>query len=190
MKLFRMGVVVAFVLTLVFANIAMSQSLTSGDIAGRITDPAGAVIPNATVSLKSLDKGTEQSTTSNSDGAFRFSLVKPGHYEVSTAVTGFAKSVRNVTVEVGTSTLVEFKLEISKQAETIEVTSEAPLINTEPGSSTSFTPTEVALLPSPGNDLTTIAFTAPGVVTANGTGYGNFSGQRFARHFQPFHRER
>ncbi len=176
MKLFRMGVVVAFLLTLVFANVAAGQSLTSGDIAGRITDPAGAVVPNATVNLKSLDTGTEQTATSNAEGTFRFSLLKPGHYELSTAIAGFAKVVRRVTVEVGTSTSVDFRLEISKQAETIEVTSEAPLISTDPtGSATNFTPTEVALLPSPGNDLTTIAFTAPGVVIANGTGYGNFS---------------
>jgi len=175
MKLFRMGVVVAFLLTLVYASVAVGQSLSSGDITGRITDPAGAVVPNAVVNLKSLDTGTEQTATSNTEGAFRFSLLKPGRYEVSTAVAGFARSVRNVTVEVGTSTQVEFALEISKQAETIEVTTEAPLINTEPGASTAYTPTEVALLPSPGNDLTTVAFTSPGVVTGNGTGYGNFS---------------
>jgi hypothetical protein len=127
------------------------------------------------LTLKSLDTGISQSATSNAEGAFQFSLVKPGRYELSTTVAGFAKEIRNVTVQVGTSTVLDIKLEISKQAETIEVTTEAPVMNTDPGNATNYTQTEVALLPSPGNDLTTIAFTAPGVVTANGTGYGNFS---------------
>ena len=175
MKLFRMGVVVAFLLTLVFANVAAGQSLTSGDIAGRITDPAGAVIPNSAVNLKSLDTGTEQSTTTNADGAFRFNLLKPGRYEVSTTVSGFAKVVRNVTVGLGQSTSVDIALEISKQAETVEVAAEAPLVSTDPGNATSFTPTEVALLPTAGGDISTLAFTAPGVVVAPGTGYGNFT---------------
>ena len=175
MKLLKVGVLAAFLLTLVFANFASGQSLTSGDILGRITDPAGAVIPNAVVNLKSLDTGTQQSTTTNAEGAFRFNLLKPGRYEVSTAVSGFAKVVHSVTVGVGQSTQVEFVLEISKQAETIEVNAEAPLVSTDPGNATSFTPTEVSLLPTAGGDISTLAFTVPGVVVAPGTGYGNFT---------------
>ena len=59
MKLFRMGIVVAFVLTLVYASVAAGQSLTLGGISGRVTDPTGAVIANASVSLKSLDTGED-----------------------------------------------------------------------------------------------------------------------------------
>lgn len=78
MKLFRMGVVVAFLLTLVLAGYAAGQSLTLGGIAGRVTDPAGAVIASANVGLKSLDTGEEHSTTTSSDGTYRFNLLKPG----------------------------------------------------------------------------------------------------------------
>ena len=175
MKLFRMGIVVAFLLTLVFANYAAGQSLTLGGIAGRITDPAGAVIANATVGLKSLDTGEEHTTTTSSEGTFRFNLLKPGRYEVSTSVAGFAKTVQSVSVTVGQTTEVDMALEISKAAETIEVSGAAPLISTEPGSATSYTPEEVALLPSAGGDITTLAFTSPGVVVAQGSGYGNFT---------------
>jgi Carboxypeptidase regulatory-like domain len=175
MKLFRVGVVVAFLLTFVFANFSAGQSLTSGDIVGRIIDPAGAVVSGAAVSLKSLDYGTEQAGTTNSDGSFHFTLLKPGRYEISTSVSGFARAIRNVVVDVGGSTKVEIVLEITKQAETIEVTTDAPLINTDPGSATTYTQAEVALLPTPGGDLTTLAFTAPGVVVSPGTGYGNFT---------------
>jgi carboxypeptidase family protein len=54
---------------------AAAQSLTSGDAAGTITDPSGAVVPNATVTLKSNDTGALQTRTSNAQGAYRFSLL-------------------------------------------------------------------------------------------------------------------
>jgi Carboxypeptidase regulatory-like domain len=175
MKLFRMGVVVAFLLTLVFANVVAGQSLTLGGIAGRVTDPTGAVIANASIGLKSLDTGETQATTTNAEGDYRFNLLKTGRYEISTSVSGFAKTLQSVQVAVGQTTEVDISLEISKTAETIEVSGAAPLISTEPGVATSYTPEEVALLPTAGGDLTTLAFTAPGVVVAQGSGYGNFT---------------
>ena len=175
MKLFRIGVFVAFLLALVCVNQAVGQSLTLGGIAGRITDPTGAVVPNATVNLKSLDTGETQVGTATGEGTYRFSLLRPGRYEISTAVTGFAKTVQSTTVLVGQTSQVDVTLEISKTLMTIEVSGTAPLISTEPGAVTSFTPEEVALLPIPGGDLTTLAYTAPGVVVSQGTGYGNFT---------------
>jgi carboxypeptidase family protein len=175
MKLFRMGVVVVFLLTLVFAGNAAGQSLTLGSIAGRVTDPAGAVIANAAVGLKSLDTGEEQSTTTSGEGTYRFNLLKPGRYQVTISVTGFAKTVQTVSVSVGQNSEVDVALEISKAAETVEVSAAAPLISTEPGIATSYTPEEVALLPAAGGDITTLAFTSPGVVVSQGSGYGNFT---------------
>ena len=175
MKLFRMGIVVAFVLTLVYASVAAGQSLTLGGISGRVTDPTGAVIANASVSLKSLDTGETQTGTTNAEGVYRFNLLKPGRYEVTISVSGFAKTVQTVSVTVGQTAQLDVALEISKAAETIEVSGAAPLISTEPGTATSYTPEEVALLPTAGGDITTLAFTSPGVVVAPGSGYGNFT---------------
>lgn len=175
MKQFRMGVVVAFVLTLALASFAAGQSLTLGGIAGRVTDPTGAVVPGAAVTMKSLDTGEVQTGTTSGEGTYRFNLLKPGKYEISTAVAGFAKTVQSTTVLVGQTSQVDVTLEISKTAETIEVSGAAPLISTEPGAVTAYTPEEVALLPTAGGDLTTLAFTAPGVVVSQGTGYGNFT---------------
>src|SRR6476661_5755043 len=56
----------------------IAQSLVSGDISGTVTDPSGAVIAAAKIELKSLDRGEKQTTTTNSSGAYRFSLLKPG----------------------------------------------------------------------------------------------------------------
>jgi hypothetical protein len=175
MKLSRAGVVLAFILSLIFVNQAVGQSLITGDISGRLTDPTGSVVPNAVVNLKSFDTDATQTATSGGEGFYRFTLLKPGRYEVSTSVTGFAKFVRPVIVEVGQTTQVDLKLEISGVHELIEVADTAPLISMDPGTVTSFTPTEVSLLPAAGGDITNIAFTAPGVLVAPGTGRGNFT---------------
>ncbi|MGB2629125.1 MAG: carboxypeptidase-like regulatory domain-containing protein [Candidatus Acidiferrum sp.] len=175
MKWFKVFAIVAFVLALVGVNQAAGQSLIAGDIAGRVTDPAGAVVPNAVINLKSLDTGTTQSAKTSGEGSYRFSLLKPGRYEVSTSVSGFSTISTSVVVEVGQTTQADLKLEIASAASSIEVTTEAPLISTDPGSSTAFSSKEVSLLPSPGGDMTNIAFSAPGAVVNVTGGYGNFT---------------
>lgn len=172
---FKMAFVLALALLVGFASRASAQSLIAGDISGTVSDPTSAVVPNVTVNLTSLSTGAKQSTTTNPEGTFRFSLLKPGRYEISVNHPGFAKLVTNVDVAVGQTSTANLLLEISKTSETIEVTSEATLINTDPGNSTSFTQTEVQLLPNGGADITAIAFTAPGVVVNNTNGYGNFT---------------
>ncbi|MFN7993723.1 MAG: carboxypeptidase regulatory-like domain-containing protein [Bryobacteraceae bacterium] len=159
----------------VFSGQVFAQSLISGDISGTIKDATGAVIPGAGVTLRSLDTGATQTTTTNQTGAYRFSLLKPGHYRISVTQTGFQKAERAIDVAVGTNTTADLTLELGASTQTVEVQATAPLINTEPSMNTSFTPTEVQELPSAGGDITNIAFTAPGVVVNNGAGYGNFT---------------
>ena len=175
MKQYKIAIVVAFVLMLVLASYAAGQSLTLGGVAGRVTDPTGAVIANATVNLKSLDTGEIQTTTTTAEGTYRFNLLKPGRYEITANVSGFAKTAQSTTVAVGVTAQVDFALEISQAAQTIEVSGAAPIISTEPGVATNYTPEEVSLLPAPGGDITTVAFTSPGVVVSQGSGYGNFT---------------
>lgn len=171
----RITVLISLLLMLALVPSASAQSLVAGDIAGTVVDPAAAVVVDATVALKSLDTGVTQSATTGNDGSYRFSLLKPGRYQLAISHRGFAKLVRDVDVAVGQTTVINLKLEISKAQSTIEVTETAPLINTEPGGSTSFTESEVQLLPSGGGDITNIAFTAPGAVVNVTGGYGNFT---------------
>lgn len=171
-----LGVAVALLSLLTCASVGQAQSLVAGDISGVVTDPSAAVISGATVTLTSLDTGSTQSSTSGSDGTYRFNLLKPGRYELTLERTGFAKIVTDVDVIVGQTIVANLKLELSSQkGETVEVSGVAPLINLDPGSSTSFTQKELELLPSGGSDITNIAFTAPGVVVNVTGGYGNFT---------------
>src|SRR5690349_6990230 len=72
--------------------VVMAQSTTTGDVTGTVTDPSGAVVPGADVTLKSMTEGTTLTTTTNQTGAYRFPLVKPGQYKVTVSQKGF-KSV-------------------------------------------------------------------------------------------------
>jgi Carboxypeptidase regulatory-like domain len=164
---------------LLFLLVALSsfltaQSLTTGDVAGVISDQTGAVIPGATVKLTSLDTGAVQSTTTNQQGYYRFSLVMPNRYKLNVSKTGFASAETSLAVSVGTLVSGNLTINVGTSTQTVEVTEVPPLLSTEASNSTSFSPTEVSSLPSAGGDITNIAFTAPGVVVNNMGGYGNF----------------
>src|SRR5215831_3128185 len=92
-------------LVLLFAGIlsisAAGQSLVSGDVTGVITDPSDAVVPNANVTLRNNGTGHTQTTTTNSSGIYRFSLVEPGQYTVTANATGFQSMERQLSVAVG-----------------------------------------------------------------------------------------
>ena len=152
-----------------------AQSLTTGDIAGVVTDPSGAVVPGATVTLTSLDTGSTQSNTTNQNGGYRFSLLKPGRYTVSATKTGFQTSEREIAAAVSQVVTADLMLQVGQATQTVQVSETAPLINPESSNNTPFSPIEVQSLPSAGGDITNIAFTAPGVVVNNTGGYGNFT---------------
>jgi len=173
---FRNTLITSLLIASLMAPVAFAQSLISGDIAGTVTDPTHAVIANAEVDLKSVDEGTTQSTKTNGTGYYRFSLLKPGNYQVTVKETGFTSVEVPVTVAVGQTSTTDVSLTMSASTVTVEVTSAAPLINTTSASiSTPYTQQEVALLPNPGGDITNIAQTAPGAQMNNTGGYGNFT---------------
>lgn len=158
------------------ASQAWAQSVVSGEIDGAVTDPAGAVVPNATVHLSSPETGTDESTTTGSNGTFRFALVKPGNYTLTVSVAGFRTVKFTVTASLGQVTSVPIKLEVGTQSQTIEVTAESPLLHTENANlSTTVDEKEIELRPSPGQDITNYAMTTPGVTLSTGAGYGNFT---------------
>lgn len=152
-----------------------SQTLTTGDITGTVTDPSGAVVPNASVTAKNTDTGSEVSTTANSSGAFRFTLLKPGNYVVGVNMAGFAKVEESLAVSVGQAVVANIALSIKKGEQTVEVTGTAPLIGTNTSINTTYTESEMAELPNPGGDITNIALTSPGTVMNSTGGYGNFT---------------
>src|SRR3954471_21309453 len=131
---------------------AAAQSLVSGDITGVVSDPSGAVIPNATVTLKSNGTGQTNNATTNPSGVYRFSLLTPGQYTVTVNASGFHNSERPVTVTVGQATSLNLQLAVGSSSQTVEVTGEGGVVQSENGNiSTTFTAEQVQLVPNPGN---------------------------------------
>src|SRR5271167_209530 len=158
------------------APAAFGQSLVSGDLVGTVTDPSGAVVPNAPVTLTSNGTGETRTTTSNSSGLYRFSLLNPGSYTVSVSASGFSSTSSVFTVNVGQSTVANVKMAVGASSTTVEVTGAPPLVQTDNANlSTNFNQSIIQNQPNGGNDLTYVAQTAPGVTMNTGMGYGNFS---------------
>ena len=157
------------------APFLVAQSLVSGDLTGTVTDPSGAVVPGAIVTLKNTANGQTHTTSSNSRGAYRFSLLPPGGYVVSASAQGFSKAETTAQINVGLATVADLKLAVGSSSQTVEVTSTAPLVQADNAElSTNFSQNMVDNMPNGGNDLTYIAQTAPGVNMNTGGGYGNF----------------
>jgi len=175
---FAKSFVLLLALALLVPGVMLAQNIVTGGISGTVTDPSGAVVPSATVNLKSNSTGETQTTTTGSTGLYNFPLLKPGNYTVSIAQSGFRGVTQKIDVLLGQVTPVNIKLAVGNASETVEVTGTAPLLQTEDANiSTTFTPTQIENLPNPGGDITSYAQTAPGVLmnTQAGFGYGNFS---------------
>ena len=156
-------------------SLLSAQSLTTGDIAGVIKDPSGAIVQNVTLTLKSLDTGATQEDKSGANGEYRFRLLRPGRYSVTASQPGFQKVEQAIEVAVGSVATLDLTLTVGQNTQTVEVTAAAPLVNPEPSMNTAFTPQQLAELPAAGGDITTVAFTAPGVTVNVTGGYGNFN---------------
>jgi len=175
----RNSLALALLLLALSRPYGFAQSVTTGDLTGTVTDSSGAVIPQATVTLRSTSEGTTQPTATNQNGNYHFSLLKPGNYVVSALAPNMAETKRSVKVQIGQITTVMLSLGARGQNQTIEVTAEAPLLQTEnPNLTTTIDQKQIALQPNPGNDTTYYAQTTPGVVMNVGGqfgGYGNFT---------------
>src|SRR5208283_5228303 len=170
------GFLALLVIAAVMAPSLMAQSSVSGDLTGTVTDPSGAVLPNATVTMKSDANGSTRTSTTNSNGSYRFSLLPPGSYTVSVTASGFSTAETKANVGIGTAAVTDVKMAVGAGSQTVEVTSSAPLVNAETAdNTTNFGTNLITNLPNGGNDLTYVAQTAPGVTMAVGGGYGNFT---------------
>jgi hypothetical protein len=146
-----------------------AQTTTTGAVSGTLTDSSGAVIPNTPVTLASNATGSTQTGSTNSAGAFQFSLLQPGSYTLTVSAPGFNKIMQQISVELGQVTATDLKLSVSGSQQAINVTSEAPLLQTENGNvANTITQQQIRQVPNPGNDMTFVLNITPGAVT-NGT---------------------
>jgi hypothetical protein len=128
MRLAKIAVV--FLCMLVFASAVMAQA-TSGSIAGTVTDPNGAVVPGAKVTAVHTPTGREYHAESSDAGLYSFPALPPGPYEVTLVHPGFKKLVRSgIEIRVGSRADLDLRLEVGDVQQQIEVTAEAPVLET------------------------------------------------------------
>lgn len=123
------GLVGALALSLLWAGTAWAQGVST--LRGSVTDPTGAVVPGAEVTLTNEATGGSRSTTTAADGAYVFTLVAPGEYTVRVARQGFRTAVQHgVEVLVATPATLNVKLEVGAVTETVEVEAARTGLNT------------------------------------------------------------
>ena len=166
--------VAAVAIALSLPEAVFAQSLTTGGVVGTVTDPSGAAVPNATVTLKNEDSGATQTVNSNATGAYRFPLLNPGRYDVSAAAPGFQGRQQAFVVALGQDNTVNLRLQVASSSQTVEVTAQGGAVQTDNGNvAATITPEIVANMPNPGNDLSYYVQTAPGATMNTQAGYGN-----------------
>src|SRR5579864_2878938 len=155
-----------FVYLLLAAGVALAQGVgTSGEIAGTVTDPSGAVLQKAIVNVVDTQTGLKRTVVTNSTGQFRASGLSPATYDVSAELPGFATEIRRgVTVAIGQTVISDFNMKPSQVATVVEVTDQPPLVETERGSQADrITQEYITDLPIDRRDYLTFTLLAPGV---------------------------
>src|SRR5499427_9903742 len=120
----------ALVIFLAVTVSAGSQTFR-GAINGTVTDPSGAVVPNAQVKATETATGIEHNTVTTGDGQFAFQDIPVGTYKVNVTATGFAATtVDKVQVLAGSIYTLPVKLSIAKEVTTVEVAAAALTVDT------------------------------------------------------------
>lgn len=167
----------AIFLTLALSAVAFGQGTTFGAIGGVVTNPNKEVVPGASVTVKNIETNKEDTGTADDQGSFRISNLVPGNYEITVSGTGFSPFTQKVVVEVGRVTEVNAALSIGPVSGTVEVTSEAPVINTsQQDFSTNINQTSINELPTNGRRWSNFALLTPGAVPDGLFGLVSFRG--------------
>ena len=105
-----------------------------GTITGTVLDPAGAVVPNASVVVKNLETAASYNASSTNTGNYTLASLPAGTYELTVSAAGFKKFVRpGITVQVAETVRADANLEVGATTDTVTVNAEAPLLKTESG---------------------------------------------------------
>jgi hypothetical protein len=167
----------AFILCISLTTFALlpagaQSTVATGSIQGTVTDPNGAVVPNAAITIKNKATGQTNKLTSSSSGTYASGALIPGDYDVRIEAKGFQTQVITVPVQVGNIAAGSAKLTLGQSTEVVEVTGSAVSVNTEQATVQGVLSTEqIENLPINGRNFLDLAQLEPGVQIQDG---GNF----------------
>ena len=156
----------------------MAQSTVDGAIGGVVKDPQNAVVQNASVTARNEETNQEKSATTDGEGRFRIVQLQPGNYTLTVNAQGFSAFTQpKIVVEVGRVTPLDINLGLTGATETIDVSAEAPVINTtQQDFATNVNQTSINELPINGRRASNFVLLTPGVVAEGGFGLNSFRG--------------
>ena len=159
-----------FIGILCLGVLGLAQSTNSGDIRGTVTDPTGAVVPDASVVVLNVDTGVSSDFTTNAAGLYDTVSTLPGRYRITFSKVGFSTLVRDgITLQVGAPLTVDAQLAVGGAEQKVEVNAEALLLKTETAEqSSSFLAQTMNELPNVSRSWTNMTKMLPGV-TGSGT---------------------
>ncbi len=158
----------AFVSTQLFAQ-------TAGTILGVIKDTSGGVVPNAKVSITSVETGEVRTATTGDDGAYRFPGTRPGHYNLRVEASGYQTQMQNaLTLDVAQDVVANATLQVGSATQEVTVSAEAPLVNTTSSSLGGLVnDQQIAELPLNGRNYSDLALLQPGITQTTHSGLGD-----------------
>jgi hypothetical protein len=159
--------------------------VVKGSISGSVTDPQGAVVSGAQVKAKNVQTGTVSTTTTDNAGVYRLNLLPVGTYTVEITAQGFKTTTQsNVQVGAGRDTgLGSIQISVGETSTTVEVTGEAPLIETTQAQvSSTFSGTTLSTFAGiqENEGLDRLALFVPGVVASRSDNFSNTNGGGFS----------
>jgi outer membrane receptor protein involved in Fe transport len=165
-------------LILSLSAVVFAQSTTTGAIGGVVTNPAKEVVSGAAVTVKNIGTNKEDAATTDDTGRFKVANLQPGNYSVTVNASGFSPMTsENVVVEIGRETNLEVALSVGPVTGTVDVSAEAPVINTtQQDFSSNINQTSINELPINGRRWSNFALLTPGAVPDGTFGLISFRG--------------
>jgi carboxypeptidase family protein/TonB-dependent receptor-like protein len=168
----RPQLLVMCLILVIFGSIRSTDAqTTAGSILGDVNDSSGGKLPGVTVTARNQENGASRETVTDALGAYSFSALPPGTYTVIAALTGFGTVERkDVRLPIASQVALPFVLQIASLTETINVTEQAPLVDTtEHVVKTLIDSQKIESLPLKSRDFLDLTLLAPGVVADQGS---------------------
>src|SRR5215813_2177194 len=169
-QLLRVLFTLSVFLTITISGFAQAD-VSSAAVKGTVTDPQGAAVAGAIVSVKDLDQGVVRTGTTDTNGEFQVRLVRPGNHEITVEARGFSQYlIKEVQLTVGQTASYDIKLEVAGLKTEVVVTTSSSLIEVErTHQANTIESRQVENLPNINRNMTAAVYTLPAVTNSEAT---------------------
>jgi len=166
----------AYLLTALVLLVSLAVAQSSSQLNGSVSDPSGAIIADAKITLTDSATGLQRTTTSNGAGLYQFLDVPPGNYRLEASASGFAAVVSKVTLVVKTPATVNIKFQVAGVETSVTVEGQTPLINrTDASLGNTIEENQIGELPIADRNVVQLLSLQPGVAYLSGAAEDNKS---------------